>query len=351
MRPPGTPATVPPGEPGAHAPAAARRRGHRPGRGKAGAASAVVIAALLAEPRLVPNTPGRLGSLLETLLPWLGLAVPVLLCAGLLRKSPLAVAAALLPALVWGVRFGGPLLTATDDSGGLIVLQHNVSDENTDPAGTAAAVNRSGARIVALEELTPQALPVYEEALASRFPHHRVSGTVGLWSAFPLTDVRPVDIRPDGIAGEWNRGLRATARTPDGDLAVFVVHLPSIRLGATGLRSGLRDESAALLATAVHEEPVPRVLLLGDLNSTVDDRGIAPLRTRLDAPGSGVGFSWPAAFPVARIDQILARSVRVTGIRALPATGSDHLPVTAYVDLRSEAGRRAPSTAWSDPAP
>ncbi|MGW0858003.1 endonuclease/exonuclease/phosphatase family protein [Streptomyces sp. NPDC002690] len=339
MRPARTPSPVPPGEPPAHAPApsAGRHGWHRPGRRTALLpVPALVIAALLAVPRLLPNTPGRLGSLLETLLPWLGLAVPVLLCVGLLRRAPLAVVVALLPALVWGVRFGGLFLTGTDDSGRLVVVQHNVSDENADPAGTAAALASSGARIVALEELTPQALPVYGKALASRLPHHGVSGTVGLWSAFPLTDVRPVDIRPDGIADGWDRGLRATAHTPDGDLAVYVAHLPSIRLGATGLRSGLRDESAALLATAIRDEPLERVLLLGDLNGTVDDRGLGPLLAPLDAPGSGVAFSWPAAFPAARIDQVLARSVPLTGIRTLPATGSDHLPVAVYADLRAE---------------
>ncbi|MCX5401517.1 endonuclease/exonuclease/phosphatase family protein [Streptomyces sp. NBC_00102] len=335
MRPARTPAPVPQGEPRAQTAGPARRRWHLPRRGKAGAALAVVVAVLLAVPRLLPNTPGRLGSLLETLLPWLGLAVPVLLCVGLLRRAPLAVVAVLLPALVWGVRFGGLFLGGTDGSGHLVVVQHNVSDENADPVGTAAALNRSGARIVALEELTPQALPVYEKALAPRFPHHAVSGTVGLWSAFPLADVRPVDIRPDGIPEDWNRGLRATARTPDGDLAVYVAHLPSIRIGATGLRCALRDESAALLAGAIRDEPLERVLLLGDLNSTVDDRGLRPLRALLDAPASGVAFSWPGAFPLARIDQVLARSVRVTGIRALPATGSDHLPVAAYADLRT----------------
>ncbi|MFF7361253.1 endonuclease/exonuclease/phosphatase family protein [Streptomyces sp. NPDC008125] len=332
MRPAETPA--PPGVPQAVVPTApACRRWYGPGRGKTGAVLAAVVAALLAAPRLVPNTPGRMGSLLETLLPWLGLAVPVLLCAGLLRREPVAVVAALLPALVWGVRFGGPFLTGTDDSGDLVVVQHNVSDENADPAGTAAALSRSGAGIVALEELTPQALPVYARALASRFPYHGASGTVGLWSAHPLTDVHPVDIRPHGIAEGWNRGLRATAHTPCGDLAVYVAHVPSIRLGATGLRSGPRDESVALLATAIRDEPQARVLLLGDLNSTVDDRGLSPLRAHLDAPGSGVAFSWPASFPVARIDQVLARSVHVTGIRTLPATGSDHLPVAAYVDF------------------
>ncbi len=75
------------------------------------------------------------------------------------------------------------------------------------------------------------------------------------------------------------------------------------------------------------------MLLLGDLNGTVDDRGLAPLTSRLDAAERGFAFSFPARFPVARIDQVLARSATVGRIRTLPATGSDHLPVTARVGL------------------
>lgn len=75
------------------------------------------------------------------------------------------------------------------------------------------------------------------------------------------------------------------------------------------------------------------MILLGDLNSTLDDRGLAPVTELMDEPGPGFAFSWPARFPVARIDQILTRSATVTGVRPLPATGSDHLPVAADIRL------------------
>lgn len=73
------------------------------------------------------------------------------------------------------------------------------------------------------------------------------------------------------------------------------------------------------------------MILLGDLNGTVEDRGLAPLTSRLDAPESGLAFSWPGRFPLARIDQVLARSATVSDVRTLPATGSDHLPVAARI--------------------
>ncbi|MER5779612.1 endonuclease/exonuclease/phosphatase family protein [Streptomyces sp. NPDC002039] len=301
--------------------------------------SAVLLAALLTLHRLVPDLPGRPGSLLETFLPWLGVSVPLLVGAAVLRRSAVASFAVLLPVAAWLALFGAlplpgaPGAPGTDDGRALVAVQHNVADDNPDPAGTARALAAADADLIALEELTPAALPSYEAALAAGYPDHTVHGTVGLWSRYPLVDVRPVDIRPTGVGPEWNRGLRATARTPRGDVAVYVAHLPSLRIGAHGFGSARRDESAVRLGEAVAAEPSRRVLLLGDLNGTVDDRGLAPLTSRLTAPGSGFAFSWPARFPLARIDQVLARAATVTRVWSLPRTGSDHLPVAARVTL------------------
>ncbi|MFD3698276.1 endonuclease/exonuclease/phosphatase family protein [Streptomyces sp. NPDC058646] len=291
----------------------------------------VLVALLLGFPSLVPDTPGHLGSLLETFLPWLGLAVPVFAGLALLRRSRTALLAVLLPAAAWLGLFGGLLLPCRGPAGGFTAVQHNVSDDNPDPAGTARALAGARADLVALEELTPAALPAFEAALADEYPHRAAQGTVGLWSKHPLSDVRPVDIRPDGIGEGWDRGLRATARTPQGEVAVYVAHLPSVRLGPSGFRSGLRDDSAVLLGRALAAEPLERVILLGDLNSTVDDRGLAPVTARLDGAGPDFAFTWPAALPLARIDQILTRSLTVTDLRTLPETGSDHLPVAARI--------------------
>ncbi|MFJ8076313.1 endonuclease/exonuclease/phosphatase family protein [Streptomyces sp. NPDC096176] len=303
-------------------------------RGRVVAALAALVAFQLALHSAVPNTVGRLGSLLETFLPWLGLAVPVLLVAALRRRSVTALIAVLLPAAAWLGLFGALLLPPSDGPGDLVVVQHNVNDVNTDPVGTAGALARVSPDLVALEELTPSALPAYRKALEADLPHHAVVGTVGLWSRHPLKDVRPLDIRPRGIGPGWNRGLRATVVTPGATVAVHVAHLPSVRLGLRhGFSSDRRDESARLLAAALAAEKQDRVILLGDLNSTVDDRGLDPLRAQVDVAAPGFAFSWPASFPVARIDQIMTRSASVTHLRSLPPTGSDHLPIVARIAL------------------
>ncbi|MFG2566500.1 endonuclease/exonuclease/phosphatase family protein [Streptomyces sp. NPDC048567] len=309
----------------------------RPGpwrRGRVLAVLSALAALLLVAPGLVPNTPGRLGSLLESLLPWLGLAVVPLLALAVLRRSALAAAAVVLPVAAWAYAFGGLLLPAADPGPrDLVVVQHNVSDVNADPAGTARTLAAQGADLIALEELVPEALPAYETELAARYPFHEVRGTAGIWSRHPLTGTRTVDIKPESVPEPWSRGLRTVARTPLGEVAVYVAHLPSFRLGAGGLGTARRDESARLLGRALDAETTGPVIVLGDLNATVDDRGIGPLTSRLNVPERGFAFSFPASFPLARIDQVMAREATVGRVRSLPETGSDHLPVTARVTL------------------
>lgn len=312
----------------------ARERPGRWARGRVIAVLALLTALLLAFPGVIPNRPGHLGSLLEAFLPWLGLAVVPLLAAALLRRSVTALLALCLPVAAWAYAFGGLFLAAPEPGErDLVVVQHNVSDVNTDPAGTARALAGAGPDLIALEELVPAALPAYEKALAPDFRFHEVRGTVGIWSRHPLSGTRTVDIKPREVEEGWSRGLRTVVHTPQGEVAAYVVHLPSIRVGAGGLASSRRDESAHLLGRAVAAETVGKVIVLGDLNSTVDDRGLSPLTSQLNVSERGFAFSFPASFPLARIDQVLARSATVGRVRTLPATGSDHLPITARVTL------------------
>ncbi|MBC9715084.1 endonuclease/exonuclease/phosphatase family protein [Streptomyces sp. TRM66268-LWL] len=288
----------------------------------------LVTALAIAVPAVVPNAGPRLGSFVETFRPWLGLVVVPVLLAALVRRSPATAAAALVPVLVWLEVFAGwPGEEAYD----VTVVQHNVSDTHTAPARVARQLRDSQAELIALEEVTPAARKVFRGVLKETYPHHAYSGTVDLWSRHPLSEVRRVDIRPPGIPPGWDRGLRATARLPQGETAVYVAHLPSVRFRATGFGTDLRDASARLLGEALAAEPLERVLLLGDLNSTTDDRGLDPVLGRLDAPDERFAFSWPSSLPVARIDQVLARGARVAGVRTLPDTGSDHLPIEARI--------------------
>ncbi|MFD3932301.1 endonuclease/exonuclease/phosphatase family protein [Streptomyces sp. NPDC058614] len=302
-------------------------------RGVILAALAVVLALVMVLHARIPNRIGNLGSLTETFLPWFALAIPVLLVLAFVRKSATAVIAVLLPAIVWLNLFGGLLTDKNGSGGNLTVATHNVNADNPDPSGTAADVAASGADVVALEELTATAVPTYEKALASTYKYHSVQGTVGLWSKYPLTGVEPVDIKLG-----WTRAMRATVTTPEGPIAVYVAHLPSVRVKLeAGFTARQRDKSADALGEAIADDPLKQVVLLGDLNGTMNDRALnavtAQMRSTQGAAGSGFGFSWPASFPMARIDQIMVKGIEPVTSWTLPETGSDHLPIAARVKI------------------
>ncbi|MFI6288403.1 endonuclease/exonuclease/phosphatase family protein [Streptomyces sp. NPDC051018] len=314
-------------------------------RGRVLAASALLLGLLMLSHERITDR-GGLGSLVETFLPWFGLFVPVLLAGALYRRSASAAVALLLPVTVWLSHFGGLLTDKSHPGGDLTVVSHNVDAANPDPLGTVRDLAASRADLLALEEITPQAKPLYEKGLAETYPYHTVQGTVGLWSTLPLSDTRPVDVdmdqgpladtKPADEKSAHTRALRTTVATDRGPLAVYVAHLGSVRVfPRKGFWTDSRDRGAKALAEAVAAEPNERVMLLGDLNGTTDDGAFAGITSRLhsvnDTAGDGFGFSWPADFPVARIDQILVRGVEPTSSWVLPATGSDHLPVAAGI--------------------
>lgn len=321
----------------------------RPGPWKRGpvlAALALLLGLFMLLHAKIPNRIGGLGSLVETFLPWFGLFIPVLLAWALWRRSASTVVALLLPVMVWLSLFGGVLGDKSQPGGDLTVAGHNVGADNPDPAGTARDLAASGADVLALQELTEQARGTYEKELAKAYPYHTVQGTVGLWSKLPLSDTKPVDIKQDvGPLGDtkpaevkmaYNRALRTTVATDRGPLAVYVAHLGSVRVNPrAGFWTDSRDRNAQALGEALAAEQNERVVLLGDLNGTMDDRAFAGLTSQLrsaqNAAGDGFGFTWPASFPVARIDQILVRGVEPESSWVLPATGSDHLPVAAGI--------------------
>ncbi|MEO3973110.1 endonuclease/exonuclease/phosphatase family protein [Streptomyces sp. CAU 1734] len=301
-------------------------------RGIVLALCAVVLSLLMGLHAQVPNRVGSLGSLSETFLPWMGvIGIPLLLAAALWRRSATALIALLLPLIVWFNLFGGLLTDKSTGGGDLMVATHNVNAGNPDPTGTAEEVAASGADVLALQELPQGKVSVYARALASTYKYHAVQGTVGLWSKYPLTDTKPVDIRMG-----WTRAMRATVETPKGDIAVYVAHMPSVRVKMrAGFTAGQRDDSADALGAAISRERVGRVVLLGDLNGTMNDRALtavtSQMRSTQGAAGDGFGFSWPASFPMARIDQIMVRGIEPVSSWSLPRTDSDHLPIAARV--------------------
>ncbi|WP_306365751.1 endonuclease/exonuclease/phosphatase family protein [Nocardiopsis sp. CC223A] len=301
-------------------------------RGAVVAVLTALVALAVAVPALVPDTPAHLGGLWETVLPWSVLLVPVAAAAALVRRSIPAGPAALLLLAVWLSGPGKPLITP--DPGvepNLTVVTHNVNAATTDTGSVSGVLLSAAPDLVALEEVTWEQWEDYDAELTGSLPYSVREGTVGLWSRHPIVGAEPVDT---GMG--WARALRAEVDGPGGVFAVYVVHLASVRMGSSGFDVERRNAGVSALGEAVSREPLERVVLMGDLNASTDDRGLEPLTSRMDSAheaGEGLGFSWPADFPMVRIDHILTRGTTAAQAWSLPRTGSDHVPVAARLRL------------------
>lgn len=301
-------------------------------RGRLLALGSLVAAVLLVAHDVVPNRWGNLGSLVQSFLPWLGLAVPLGILAALLRRSALAILAVLLPLAAWIWVFLPQVRPVDPEPGDLTVVQHNASDTNSSVTGTADVLLAAEPDVVTLTEVSDTVAEQYTQAFGETLPHHETQGTVGVWSRFPLEGATAVDIRPEGIDASWDRCVRVVIQREGGAVALFVAHLPSVRLGSGGFETELRNASALALADAVDAEESETVIVAGDLNAVLADGAIAPLTNLVTAPTTGFQFTYPEAFPVAQIDHVLARGATVTEVRTLPRTPSDHLPLVAHID-------------------
>lgn len=280
-----------------------------------------VVAAALAGHSLIPAL-GGFTPVMESLLPWLGLTVPLLLLIAVLARSRAAAAAALVPGVVWAVMFGSTLMrTPPGGPSDLAVGTVNVGVRNS-ASGEAVKVIAQDLDLLAAQELTiggPAA-----KQLNKMFAYHYPVSTVGLWSRYPISETRPLDV---GMG--WPRALRAVVSTPKGKVTVYVMHLASARPGHTASR----DASLAHARKLIDDDPSRRILLLGDLNTATTDRGMRgltpPLTDAQNAAGDGFGFTWPAEFPITRPDHILYKGMTATKAGVAPATGSDHRAAVA----------------------
>ncbi|WP_328321357.1 endonuclease/exonuclease/phosphatase family protein [Kribbella sp. NBC_00382] len=310
-----------------------QRKGGRWRRGWFIALLALLVTLPLLFHRRIPNSFGNLGSLVDTFLPWVGVAIPLLAVAAIVRRSATAGVALLVPTLVWGMMFGNALIPGKGGGAADVrVLSHNVDAANKDPEQTAQDLLAADADIVALEEITPADLKIYKAQFAETYPHVVARGTVALWSKFPVEESQSVDV---GFA--WTRALRAEVATPQGKVAVYVAHLASVRVGTSGFTSDQRNNTIKQLGQQIAQEKLAGVIVMGDFNGTANDRSLAPLtyglRSAQGAAGFGFGFTWPSKFPMARIDHILVRGVTPTKAWVMDSTGSDHRPVVAELRI------------------
>lgn len=303
-----------------------RRARHR--RGNVLAVVTVVLIVALVGHRWVPSVAG-LGLLWESLLPWTAVLFVLALLGAAIRRSARAALWAVVGLAVWSVMFVPSLLDRTPAAAAgpsMRFASQNVGASNADAGAAAAALVATKADVVAVQELSATSAEDARDVLDATYSHSATASTVEVWSRYPLTDVTKLDL---GMA--WDRTLHATLGAPDGDVSLYVVHMPSVRPGM----EAARNRALQALSAAVSEDRAERVVVVGDLNTAPNDRNLRDLLVQLDdsraSVGGGFGFTWPAGSPVVRPDHILTKGFTVTSDDVGAAHGSDHRPIVATV--------------------
>ena len=174
-------------------------------------------------------------------------------------------------------------------------------------------------------------------AFGMAVPYHETYGTVGVWSAQPRRTRHPsicarrAWTRRGDVGCGWRPDL--ADRTPVRIVAVYAVHLPSIRLGVRGLDVTARNGSIGLLAEAPRADDAEVVIVSGDFNADAGDRALRPVISQVSEPQDRFGFTFPAALPAIRIDHVFARGAEgVEDVR--PLDGGRREPVITFPSSR-----------------
>lgn len=301
-----------------------RPRRRRPGRSAPVAIASLLLAAFLAFHRVLWDAAGWL-SVVETAIPWSGLAVLLLVTAAVALRSRGAGAAVTVLVTVYGVLVLPVALPAPAvRSGSFTVISQNLGTGD-DAGALAAELATREPDVLAFQELAGEDRDAVDAELSDAYPHSYVVGTVGLWSRTELSNGEPLDLGLD-----WNRALAVDVDTPLGATRLFVVHLASFRLGD----HAERDTMLGGLASTLADDASDRTLVVGDFNTATDDHLLAPV---LDQAAlvrtSGIGFpaTWPALLPLVSLDHALADGVPAATLEVLPPNGSDHRPISLTI--------------------
>ncbi|OII41146.1 endonuclease/exonuclease/phosphatase family protein [Plantibacter sp. MMLR14_011] len=282
----------------------------------------VPLALLTAAHALVPDILG-LGLVWDNALPWTWVLLPVLFLVLLVARTPGAVIGLLAPTLVWAFLFGpgvvpmGDGRSAVPAEASLTVASQNLGPEG-DPAVIAGSLQASGADLIALQEIEDHDREPLAATLDEQYPYSVLTGTVGLWSRYPIADSVGLKLGLD-----WYRAINAVVDTPSGAVSVYVIHADSARPGA----HAERDVMLAELAETVAANTRDRIVVMGDFNASASDRALAALQSEVTEPNQsegGFGLTWPAGTPLMRLDHVFVRGMTATHNAVGDAEGSDH---------------------------
>lgn len=315
----------------------------------------VLILAVLLGHRFLPDVLG-FGSLIDTFLPWTFVPLLLALPAAVLSLKKWTIGVCLLTCAVWTGEFA-PTLLHSGGSGpaDIRVLSQNVSSGDDaaapDLSGVARLAEQRGADIVVLQGLSKN-IEQADQAAPARLAYHMAMYEFVVWSRYPIGSSQPVDLgggRPsdasqsgaaaaESSSGSFGGLLRFTVNVDQNrQVTVYSVHLPQPSLSHDGFGVG-RNDALKQLVDDVQTEESPNLIVVGDLDVAQTDRAMGPLLSSSTGlvsvqakAGAGFGFTWPATFPVVRLDDVLTRGLTPVASVVLPAVGPQqaHRPIEA----------------------
>jgi len=273
----------------------------------------------------------------------IGAAALALLLASLVLRRPWMMAVACVTvALQWlpGALVSGrasahePAAPACSDAQ-LRVVTANAWFANTAHGAMVDWLSRSGADIIALQEVTPQWAQALEP-LARTYPYRKVMLRddpygIALLSRWPLDDVQSVDFAEDGLPS-----LIANVDVRGRKLQVIALHT---RWPVAPRLQVARDRALQQAAALALTRPASTILL-GDLNLTpyapafarlVSESGLRDaFADKAWRPTWQAGF-WPLALPIDHV--LVPRGSCITAYDIGPDVGSDHRPLQVTLRL------------------
>lgn len=268
--------------------------------------------------------------------PWVAIGAVAALAVTLLLRSLGAAGVAASVVVVFVIVLSGRATSNDRPSvkgDEITVVSQNMLAGGADPDELMALVRASDADVLALQEVTPDAvLALREHGLTRLMPHYvdesrwGVAGA-GLWSREPL--VRVAVNRPPM---QWP--------SPEAVLPEYGVQIRSLHPNPPmkpAMVDSWKSDLAGLPAT-----PEPHGflrILVGDFNATLDNRQLREVIDRgyvdaADAVGEGLHFTWPAGRGRLAIDHLLVDSrVRVLSYETPRVSGTDHRAIVVRLRL------------------
>ncbi|WP_156160910.1 endonuclease/exonuclease/phosphatase family protein [Demequina maris] len=263
------------------------------------------------------------------LVPWvvLGALVPAVLAA--LGRAWVLLGASVATAALCAA-WVAPLFVATPASGDveLTVASVNLRAGAGDPEAVVRLVRESGADLLSVQELTPEAAAALEETgLGELLPYSAVLADA-IWAGTGLWSAHPIDAW-EGLDGYTFRQVRAIVELPSGPVTVLALHPAAPQLLVHRAWSA---ETAALVDVLDGVDGL--VIAAGDLNTSRDHAVFRDLESRgfvdaADEAGAGLVPTFPqdrTPPPLVAIDHVVTRDLDLvaTSLATVVVQGSDH---------------------------